>query len=922
MTKNLRLWLIWTIITGSGIFLLKDFAFNHIAQKNSTQQTSTKPQLPKIQAVSNIRENLEGRLAYEQARLADPRTRQIPARIRSKELKFAQTLVNNTKAQRTTEQAWQQRGPFNIGGRTRALGIDINNESVLLAGGTSGGMWRSENNGSSWIKTNDNTSVQSVTCLVQDTRTGKTDTWYYGTGELRGNTAAGGGGALYRGNGIFKSTDGGKSWTVLASTTNATPQVYDNHFEYVWNLALDTSNSSNDEIYAATFGTIARSTDGGNSWTKTLGNDDNMVARYTNVAVSPTGVVFATLSHIEGADGANAVSGFYRSTDGVNWVNITPAGLPTTHNRTVLAISPTDENSVYFLTNTRPDAYNLWRYTYLSGDGSGAGGQWTDLSANVPLLGKGEGTYDSQTSFNMDISFKPDDANVMFISGTNLYRSNDGFTSTNVNWIGGYDSDGGFGFYPSHHPDIHKVVFYPSDAQRMLSATDGGVFITNNNLSSNVTWQSLNQGYLTTQFYSVAIDPKNDRIVGGMQDNGSMTVQSTNATADWERLLGGDGSYCAIGAQSVYISAQYGQIYRLSYDNQGNYEGFARIDPVGGNGYAFVNPFIISPNNQFEMFLPSADTLWYNSNIAEIELGSNDKPTTNWQVIERLPNSDDQITALSQSEADRNTLYYGTAQGKLYRMNNVGANTRNRVDITGSDFPPGYINCIAVNPLDVDEVIVVFSNYNVQSLYRSTNGGNSWTAIGGNLEENPDGTGNGPSIRWVSILPLANNITNYLVGTSIGLFSSTTLSANATTWTQEGKTTIGNAVVSMIESRVTDGFVAIATHGRGVFSTKYPNPYGVASVDGFALEQNFPNPFSKVTTIGYRLDKESSVKLTVFDQKGKKINVLVDEVQSVGNHTVIWNGETGRNRPVVNGVYFYELRVNDKKRTKRMFLLK
>jgi hypothetical protein len=401
-----------------------------------------------------------------------------------------------------------------------------------------------------------------------------------------------------------------------------------------------------------------------------------------------------------------------------------------------------------------------------------------------------------------------------------------------------------------------------------------------------------------------------------------MSVRSTNASADWEQLLGGDGAFCAMGAQSVYVSAQYGQIYRLSYDNQGKYQGFARIDPANGSGYAFVNPFIISPNNQFEMFLPSADTLWYNSNIAEIELGSNDKPTTNWQVIERLPNSDDQITALSQSEADRNTLYYGTAQGKLYRMDNVGANTRSRVDITGNDFPPGYINCIAVNPLDVDEVIVVFSNYNIQSLYRSTDGGTSWTAIGGNLEENADGTGNGPSVRWVSILPLANNTTNYLVGTSVGLFSSTTLAASATTWAQEGTTTIGNAVVSMIQSRVTDGFVAVATHGRGVFSTKYPNPYGVASVDGFALEQNFPNPFSKVTTIGYRLDEESNVKLTIFDQKGKKINVLVDEVQSVGNHTVIWNGETGRNRPVVSGVYFYELRVNDKKRTKRMFLLK
>lgn len=921
MAKKLRLWLLWTIITSSGIFLLKDFTFNHISEKDSVQKRSHTPQLPSIPTVANIGENLHGRLAYELELLADPRTKKIPVQMRSKELAFARSIATTAHSQRTQEQAWQQRGPFNIGGRTRALAIDVSNESVLLAGGVSGGMWRSEDGGSSWTKTNDNTGVQSVTCLAQDTRSGKTNTWYYGTGELRGNTAAGGGGALYRGNGIFKSTDGGKSWAVLASTTNTTPQVYDNHFEYVWNIALDTSNPNNDEIYAATFGTIARSTDGGNSWTKTLGYDTNYVARYTNVAVSPTGVVFATLSQIDNSSDPNATSGFYRSTDGINWVNITPPALPTTHSRTVLAISPTNENIVYFLTNTQTGAYNLWRYTYLSGDGTGLGGKWTNLSENVPLLGKKEGSYNSQSSFNMEISFKPDDANVMFIGGTNLYRSNDGFTTNNVDWIGGYDPKGGFGFYPSHHPDVHKVVFYPSNSRKMLSATDGGVFLTNDNLRADVVWQSLNKGYLTTQFYSVAIAPKEERIVGGMQDNGSINTQSTNANANWETLLGGDGSYCAIGAQSVYVSAQRGQIYRLSYSNQGEYKGFARVDPLNGSGYSFINPFIISPYNQFEMYLPSADSLWYNHNIAEIELGSNDKPSINWQVIDRLPNSDDHITALSL--ADRNTLYYGTAQGKLYRMDDAGNNNRSRVEVTGSNFPVGgYINCIAANPLNADEIIVVFSNYNVQSLYRSTNAGKSWETIGGNLEQNPDGTGNGPSVRWVSILPLANNEISYLVGTSVGLFTSNTLNGDATTWAQEGKTTIGNAVVSMIQSRLTDGFVAVATHGRGVFSTKYTNPYGVASTDGFALEQNYPNPFNKVTTIGYRLDKESNVKLTIYDQKGKKINVLVDGVQSLGNHTVIWNGETGKNRPVVNGVYFYELRVNDKKRTKRMFLVK
>ncbi len=924
MTQNLKLWLVWTIITCSTIFLLRDFIFKKDSPKIITKKTPSRLDLPAIGTVNDIKENLKGRYEYELARLADPRTQQVPANIRHKELRFAQSIPQSTGKQRTTEQQWVQRGPFNIGGRTRALAIDMNNENVIIAGGTSGGMWRSENGGTSWRKTNGETEVQSVTAIVQDTRAGKTNTWYYGTGELRGNTAAGGGGALYRGNGIFKSTDGGNSWNLLAATTNLTPQVYDNAFEYVWNLGIDTSNATQDEIYAAVFGTIAKSTDGGNSWTKTLGYDTNFVARYTDVAVSPKGVVFAALSNTSLGSPAGNVSGFYRSIDGTNWVNITPVGFPTIHDRTVMAISPTDENTVYFLSNTPTQGfpYNLWKYTYLAGDGSGLGGQWTNLSGNVPRLGGGQGDYDSQESFNMLIDIKPDNPNIMFIGGTNLYRSTNGFTTPAASWIGGYDPNGGFAFYPGHHPDIHKVVFYPSNPNKMLSATDGGVYLTNNNTANEVAWISFNQGYFTTQFYSVAIDPQAEFIVGGMQDNGSYTTNTTNVTTPWTALLGGDGSYCAVGAQSVYVSAQNGQIYRLAYNNQGEYQGFARIDPSAGRGYAFINPFIISPNNQFEMYLPAADTLWYNGNTAEITLGSNDPPSTNWQNIDRLPNPDDYITALSLSEVNKNTLYYGTATGKLYKMTNASNNQRQRTELTGSNFPLGYINCIATNPLDADELVVVFSNYNIQSLYRSIDGGTSWVAIGGNLEQNTDGTGNGPSVRWVSILPLANNITQYLAGTSVGLFATDNINGAATTWEQQGKTTIGNAVVNMIQVRLQDGLAVVATHGRGIFSTRYANPYGVASADGFALEQNFPNPFRTLTTIRYRLDNESKVTLTVFDQQGKKINVLVDAVQSAGNQTVVWNGETGRNRPVVNGVYFYELKVNGKKRTKRMFLVK
>ena len=928
-----RLWWILGIITCLTVVLLKNIPKAPPLPSSKVKQVPASAQLPHIPAINDVRENLRGRLQYQQRRLEDPKTHQIPQNIRKIELGFAQALQfrqkNSHTALRVTEQAWSPRGPYNVGGRTRALAIDVENESVILAGGASGGMWRSENSGATWTKTTPENAVQSTTALVQDTRSGKTNVWYYGTGELRGNTASGGGGALYRGNGIFKSTDGGQSWQSLATTTNTTPQEYDNTFEFVWNLAIDTSNKTQDEVYAAGFGAITRSTDGGQTWTRVLGYDTNFVARYTNVIVSPQGVVYATLSNTSVANRGGNVKGFYRSVDGVNWTEITPAGLPEIHDRTVLAMSPQNENEVYFLTSTPATPglikYNLWKYTYLSGNGSGSGGTWENLSDNIPALGGNLGNYDSQESYNMLIAFKPDNAQTMFIGGTNLYRSDNAFTNTaSTRWIGGYETTGGFGFYPNHHPDQHALVFYPSDSNRMLSGNDGGVFLTNDNRINNVSWQSLNRGYVTTQFYSVAIDPQLEFIVGGMQDNGTYSTNNTDETLPWERLLGGDGTFCAVGAQSVYVSAQNGQIFRLAYDNSGEYEGFARIDPANGVGYDFVNPFIINPENQFEMYLPAADTLWYNSNISDIKLGSNDKPPTNWRIIDQLPNPDDRITALSLSVVEKNTLYYGTNNGKLYKMQNTNdVSKRARTDITGSSFPiGGYISCVALNPLDKDEVIVVFSNYNIPSIFHSSDGGQTWTMIGGNLEENPDGSGAGPSIRWITILPLANQTKAYLAGTSVGLFSTSTINGSSTVWTQEGQNTIGNAVVEMIQARITDGFVAVATHGRGVFSTRYANPFGIPSTDGFALEQNFPNPFRKLTSIRYRLDEDSQVRLAIYNAKGQLIHILVDAFQSAGNKTVVWSGETGFNRRVVSGMYYYELRVNDKKRTKRMLMLR
>jgi hypothetical protein len=167
-----------------------------------------------------------------------------------------------------------------------------------------------------------------------------------------------------------------------------------------------------------------------------------------------------------------------------------------------------------------------------------------------------------------------------------------------------------------------------------------------------------------------------------------------------------------------------------------------------------------------------------------------------------------------------NRVYLGSADGRVFRLDNANTGNPAAVDLyTGKGLPTqAYVNCIAIDPANGDRAMIVFTNYGVQSLFYTEDAGMTWTPVGGNLEENPTtGTGGGPSIRWASILPPGGR-TTFFVGTSAGLYSTTHLNGTSTVWTQEGSLTIGNLPIDMIDIRTSDGYIAVATHGGGVFS--------------------------------------------------------------------------------------------------------
>jgi len=918
----------------------------------------------KIKSAISSPEDPQARYMYEYRRLRNPYTGKIPENIRQKELAFsatlpvaeARTFAGTSRNARGQAEDWQRRGPYNVGGRTRALAIDVANENIILAGGVSGGMWRSINGGNAWTKTTDPNLLQSVTTVDQDKRTGKTNTWYYGTGELVGNSASAVG-ALYRGNGIYKSTDNGASWQVLPRTVTSDLTTFNNVFQWVWRVATNPGSVNQDQVFAATLGGIQRSTDGGATWSNALGSINGTTAtsqaRFTDIDISPSGVMYATLSSVNSLNSDPApVKGIFRSTDGITWTDITPPNWPTTYERVVLDISPNNENIVYFLANTpgagkRSDQdiwTSLWKYTYVSGNGTGTGGTWENRSGNIPAFGGQVGNYDHQGNYNMVIKVKPDNSNHVIIGGTNLYQSTTGFaTSRNTKWIGGYTLENNAGMYPNHHPDQHELAFYPSNTSRLLSAHDGGLSRTDNVLASDtVRWTSLNRGYLTTQFTSVAIDldETDNLILGGMQDNGTFFNNGrANENAAWESLLSGDGAYGAAVANSLIVSAQNGFIYRYAFENNGDFQGYARIDPLDQDSedYLFVNPYVIDPNNQYVMYLPAGVSLWRNNNLNAIPVGEGDQfseqTNRNWQIISTLSPSaaNEVISAVAVSKSPANVVYYGTSTGKLYKLTDALTVDRpTSTAITGTNFPANaYITSIAVDPADANNVIVAFSNYGVISLFRTTTGGtgtNAWTAVAGNLEENLDGSGNGPAVKWVNILPSSSGgETKYFVGTTTGLYATDTFDGTSTIWIKEGTTTIGDVPVDMVVSRSTDNLVVVGTHGNGVYSYNYNEPIPDVELpeEGFTLK-NYPNPFGEAdfTTIEYNLSKSGHVTIRIFDAIGKQIETLLNTDQSAGVHRVRWNGRSSTGGPLPNGMYLYSVQVDDKQLTKRMLLLR
>ncbi|MEZ4798672.1 MAG: T9SS type A sorting domain-containing protein [Flavobacteriales bacterium] len=874
--------------------------------------------------------NPGSRKFYEYSRLKDPATGEIPIHMKSAVAEFASRLPRRSSDRSLS---WTSRGPFNKGGRTRSLAYDVRNENIMLAGSVSGGVWRTTNGGQTWAKTTAPNQMHSVACIIQDTREGHQDTWYFGSGEeFYGVVSGTSFTSLFSGDGVYKSTDNGLTWSPLLSTSSNTPQniLQSGSYDFVQKMAIDPSNETEDEVYAAVYNGIIRSTDGGDSWEQVLGFGPGG-SRYVDVVVADDGVVYASLSF---ANGANQ-GGVFRSDDGLEWTEITPDAWYD-QQRCMMCFDPQDHSKMYLIGEMSNGANDinhiLYRYEYLSGNGTGGGGVWYDLSANLPddpcELEIGTtfdfGTFRSQNSYDLCIAHHPTE-DILFIGGVNIHRSFSRFEQDDQDWIGGYrcNIENPLNYsYPNHHSDQHLMLFSQANPGVMFSANDGGVYRTDDALADSVFWTPLNNGYVTTQFYTVAMEQgyaETEYVFGGMQDNGTWITDNSNNQETWKEVHADDGAFCALpqGRNFIITSSQLGRMYKKTIDEQGNLLSTERIDQQSGPQYLFINPFILDPFTHNDVFIAGNRAIRHLANVNDIPVTGNyinKLPNEYWDNISEslVPTSVGAITTLDMAPIDHDVIYYGTSNGYVYRLDTTYTNPT-RFDLTSDLFPTGaYTSCIVANDLNVEEVMVSFSNYNVQSIFHSSDKGETWENVSGNLEENPDGTGNGPAVYWVEMYP--SDPVVYFAGTSAGLYSTSLLDGDNTVWEMEGAETIGNVVINMVKARPYDGTIAIATHGNGIYTASV-EPVEAANVNELAVLKSditvYPNPFSDVVQWAFKTRNQENIILEVYDISGKKVWNKSVKNATAGDQKIRW--QVGSDLP--KGTYIYKLSVGNLTKT-------
>ncbi|GGB00198.1 hypothetical protein [Puia dinghuensis] len=706
---------------------------------------------------------------------------------------------------------WTERGPGNIGGRTRAILYDANDPThkKVWAGGVGGGLWYCNDISAAtpvWNKVNDLFDNLAVTCIHQQRDTPQN--LYFGTGE---GWYPGEGIFGIRGLGIWRSVDGGATWTHLASTI---PTPADRRFYYIQDIAVVccavTGNPpvAVEAILVATkYGGIQRSIDGGATWTKVLGNGVG------GGSVDQAADLDPIYSYVFASMGISSSDGIYRTADGGStWVKIYQ--------------SAGDEQRIKIA--SAPNAYwQMWALIQSSGNGikkimktSNA----DDLPGNTVWSDKPNPTWcDNGTTsadftrgqawYDLAAAIDPWDTNTVYIGGVDVFKTVTGATGATP-WTQITQWKNGCPGYPYVHADIQKILIapgssFPGPAPEFLVACDGGIFRT---ADIGASFSSRDNSYNVTQYYACAVHPSSTNyFLAGGQDNGTQqfTSPGINSPATLSpptTVSGGDGGFCHID-QNVPNT----QITAYAYNNYNvTTDGAASFIAYHFAGGAFINPTDYDNASRI---------LYGNSAAGQYFRWQPPFTYATFTTMAVAGFGGANITHVKVSPITPNRVYFGLDNGSIVRVDSANgmAPAVTIIKAVGA----GSVSCVAIDPRTESHLLATYSNYGVSHVFETIDAGAHWTDVTGDLPDMP--------VRWAIFDP--RNAAWAIIATELGVWSTDNLHAGAVDW-QPTNTDFVNTRVDMLKYRPADGTLAAATHGRGLFTTVIPGvPTPIILVD-------------------------------------------------------------------------------------------
>jgi PKD repeat protein len=654
-------------------------------------------------------------------------------------------------------------------GRVTFIRVDPTNANNLWIGAPAGGLWKSTNGGSSWTTNTDFLTVIGASDVAIDPS--NTQNMYLATGD-------GDAGDTYS-IGVLKSTDGGTTWNTTGLTWSP------NQGRLIRKLLINPTTPST--IMAFSNVGIWRTTNSGTSWTQvqsTNGFTDAEFQPGTPATVYACGTTF------------------WRSTDGgATWTQVT-SGLPANTSVDRLAIAVTAANTSYIYLVAGSAANDGFFGFYRSTNG---GTSFTQITVSSPsnILGWASAGNDTggQGWYDLVIDASPTNANEVCVGGVNVWRTTNGGTSwtLNAHWTG----TGA----PYVHADHHAMIY--TNGTTMYEGCDGGIFKTTNNGS---TWIDISANLCIAQIYRIGLSASNASLwITGHQDNGTNLKNGAAYTG----TMGGDGMDCFIDRTNNNV--MYGEQYQGSLNRSTNGGGSWTGITTGLTGTApWVTPWYQDPT--------TANTIY----CGRTNLFKSTNQGTSWAAVTSAVPGTGTIVDFKVAPSNNQVIYVVKSNAVYKTTNGGGAWTT----VTGT-LPVGSaaITRVDVKPSDPNTAIVTFSGYSAgNKAFKTTNGGTSWTNISTGLPNLPCNC-----VRFDA----SSSIDGVYVGCDVGLYY---MDNTFTSW-QPYFTGLPNVPVDDIEVYTPTGKLRAATYGRGVWETDVYNPGTLPPIAAFT-----PNTF--ITCVG------------------------------------------------------------------------